>query len=148
MNPHAYARCGDRDSLLALLNAGCDVDAKDNWDMTPLMYAANGGYTECAQLLLERGADASSPDEDQLTATHYAIVSGYLEILRLLLASAADPVTLGPLFIILPFIGSNAVSFALACGCPLKAPSDAIEAAKASVLRPIICGYYSLPHLL
>ena len=40
MAAHTYARCGEKDSLRALLDAGCDIDAKDNWEMTPLMLAA------------------------------------------------------------------------------------------------------------
>ena len=146
---HDAAGEGDRDSLLALLNGGCDVDEVDDWQMTPLMYAAQHGHTECAQLLLERGASTSSRDADEFTAAHYAIANGHLEVLRLLLATAADPVTLDPMFNLRypPTMTKwpHSVSFALACGCRLKLPSRAIEATRASILRPIVCGYHSLP---
>ena len=147
MDVHAYARCGKRDCLLALLDGGYDVDATDTWEWTPLMCAAQAGHTDCVQLLLERGADASKSDDDKLTAVHCAIAGGHLEVLRLLLASTVDPTTLDPMFNTLPFMRANAFSFALACGCGLKAPRRAIEASGAGFLRPIICGY-SLPHLL
>ena len=149
MDVHDLALRGEKESLRALLNTGCDVNATDNWEMTPLMWAAQMGNTECVQLLLERGADAcksNSSGRSGHTAVHCAITGGHLEVLRLLLASAQDPVTLGPLFITLSFMVPNTacVSFALACGCPLEEPSDV----RASVLRPIICCYYSLSHLL
>ena len=35
MHLHDSAREGDRDSLLALLNGGCDVDVVDDWQRTP-----------------------------------------------------------------------------------------------------------------
>ena len=148
---HYAAGSGHKETLLALLdNAGCDVDARGNWEMTPLMWAAQEGHTECAQLLLERDADASSLDDGGLTAAHFAILCGHVEMLRLLLASAADPVTLGPLFHhrYSPDLSKwrDSFSFALACGCHL--PYRAIEAVGASCIRPIICGYYSLPHFL
>ena len=150
---HYAAERGHSETLLALLdNAGCDVDARGIWGMTPLMWAAQEGHTECAQLLLERGADISSLDAGEFTAAHFAIVCGHLEVLRLLLASAADPPTLDPMFHFrYPLDISKwtySFSFALACGCRLEAPSRAIEAVGASCILPFICGYYSLPHFL
>ena len=145
---HYAAERGHKETLLALLDdVGCDVDARGSWGMTPLMWAAQEGHTECTQLLLERGADISSLDDDELTATHYAIVCGHLEVLRLLLASAVDP--LYPMFHLRNSCDmskwGDSVSFALACGCHLEVPRRAIEA---SCIRPFICGYYSLPHRL
>ena len=145
---HYAAGRGHRGSLLALLDGGCDVDARDNWNMTPLMWAAQEGHAECVQLLLERDADASMFDFVELTAVHHTAVHGDVETLRLLLASAADPPTLDPLFPYPASVSQSAFSFALACGCRLEAPCRATEDTGASSLRPIICGYYSLPHLL
>ena len=145
---HIAAGRGCSETLLALLDAGCDVDARDFLGMTPAICAAQGGHTDCVQLLLKHGADISRFDDDKLTAVHYAIASANLNVVRLLFASTADPITLDPLFRLrYPPVMSkltDSVSFALACGCRLEAPCDAIEATGASCMRPIICGCYSL----
>lgn len=148
---HTFARRGDEETLRALLDAGCDVDARDFAGTTPLMIAARGGHTDCVQLLLEHGASTSCLDGSGLTAAHYAVVNDNLDVVRLL-TSAADPIRLDPLFhLYLPPNmpkWTNCVSLALACGCRLEVPSDAIEVPQLSCLRPIVCGYYSLSHLL
>ena len=43
--------------LLALLDAGCEVDTADCSGYTPLMRAVLSGHTDCVQLLLQRGAN-------------------------------------------------------------------------------------------
>ena len=40
--------------------------------MTPLMYAARSGRTECAKVLLKRGAQLVAKDLKGLTALHHA----------------------------------------------------------------------------
>ena len=147
---HYAAEHGHKEALLVLLDGGCDVDATDDLDMTPLMCAAQHGHTECAQLLLERGADASKFDLVKRTAVHHSLLCKDVETLRVLLAAAAGPPTLDSLFRVgYPGLVSHGIfSFALACGCRLKAPCRAIEATGASFLRPSICAYNSLPHLL
>ena len=147
---HYAAEHGHKEALLVLLDGGCDVDATDDLDMTPLMCAAQDGQTECVQLLLERDADVSQSDLGELTAVHHTAWRDDVETMRVLLASAADTVALDPLFhFSFPAsVPQGAVSFALACGCRVEAPCCAIEATGASVLRPIICGYFSLSHLL
>ena len=137
MDAHDFARLalrGNKESLRALLDTGYDVNATDNWEMTPLMWAAQGGHIGCVQLLLERGADACKSNSSELTAVHCAITGGHLEVLRLLLASAADPATLDRLFrapFPVPFMiseRSDTLSFSLACGFRLKAPSMRLKA--------------------
>ncbi len=53
------AKKGDTVSIKALLEAGADVNAKDNDGLTALMWAAVRGHTETAQALLEAGADVN-----------------------------------------------------------------------------------------
>ena len=134
---HPFARSGDKETLLALLDAGCGADNVDDQGMTPLMCAAKEGHAECVQLLLERGADACKSDRGGLTAVHYTAVRNDVEMLRVLLASAADTVTLDPLFHVnrFAFVSDTYYLCALACGC------RAIEVASFSEVSPIICGY-------
>lgn len=45
-------------SVIALLDAGADVNARGDGALTPLMMAAGYGYTDIVNILLDRGADA------------------------------------------------------------------------------------------
>ena len=45
---------------------------QDENGMTPLMYAARSGRTECAKILLKRGAQLLAKDLKGLTALHHA----------------------------------------------------------------------------
>ena len=79
---------GDTDTLRALLDAECDtshVDEKDWAGKVPLMYAAQGGHTECVQLLLQRGANVNMRSASRSTAAHYAAEHGHKETLLALL---------------------------------------------------------------
>jgi ankyrin repeat protein len=48
--------------LVALINAGHDLDATDNYGITPLMYAAAANQEECLIALLEAGANPNLRD--------------------------------------------------------------------------------------
>jgi len=72
-------------SVIALLDAGADINVRSRDGMTPLMMAAGYGYTDIVNVLLDRGADAhlqmsdgtnaltmavtGTPDIDRFTAT-------------------------------------------------------------------------------
>ena len=116
---HIFARGGDKETLLALLDAGCGADTAGYEGMTPLMWAAEEGRTDCVQLLLEHGADAIKSDYGGLTAVHHTAVHNDVETLRVLLASAAGPVTLDPMFLanLFAFVSDTYFSCAIACGC-------------------------------
>lgn len=53
---------GDVARVKALLDAGADVNAKNDYGGTPLSFACDRGRTEVVQLLLERGADPNTKD--------------------------------------------------------------------------------------
>lgn len=59
--------------------------------LTPLMYAAQGGYPEACELLLQRGAFIGAEEEDGLTALHFAAASGSEGTCKVLLSYGADP---------------------------------------------------------
>jgi hypothetical protein len=61
--------------------------------LTPLMYAAQGGYHEACQELLLAGASLDAEDEDGQRPLHFAASSGCLKTCQVLLSAGADPAT-------------------------------------------------------
>jgi ankyrin repeat protein len=53
-----------------LINAGADVDAKDENDWTPLHFAAGCGKINSLEVLLANGADVNARDNKQNTPLH------------------------------------------------------------------------------
>ena len=66
------------------------MDATDSFSMTPLMYAAGNGHTECVRLLVQRGADVYKRGDEGGTAAHYAAWKGYEEALLALLDAGCE----------------------------------------------------------
>jgi ankyrin repeat protein len=84
------AREGHVDLVKLLLNAGADVDAKDNRGTTALMKATREGHKETAKLLLDRGANVHAKNRFRSTALRFASLGNCKEILELLLDRGAD----------------------------------------------------------
>ncbi len=53
---------GHTETLVALLTAGADIDAKNNNSDTALIWAAKAGHTEIAEILLENKANLPSEE--------------------------------------------------------------------------------------
>ena len=64
------AATGNIEVVKQHLAAGVDVNAKDVWNVTPLLHAANQGHKEITELLIDNGADVNSKiDAGQYTGT-------------------------------------------------------------------------------
>ena len=59
-----------------------DVNAKDNNGMTPLHFAADGGYKDVVELLLHSKADVHTKTHDGKTALQLAGRKDVAELLR------------------------------------------------------------------
>ena len=81
---------GDIAAIKQYLNAGNDVDARNESEWTVLMYAANNGRKEIAELLIAKGADVNIKDESGHTPLYAAASDGHREIAELLIAKGAD----------------------------------------------------------
>ena len=86
----AESRNGNTEAVKQLLEAGTDVNAKNNLGDTPLMWAARYGRTETIKLLLEKGADVNRENRHGNTALLFAAYEGSTEMVKLLLEAGAD----------------------------------------------------------
>lgn len=71
--PIIYASCfGHQDVVLALLDAGAEVDRQDKNQWTPLMWAITNRHKEIARMLLDRKASATIKSSSGRTAFDFA----------------------------------------------------------------------------
>ena len=81
---------GDRDSAVALIDDGADVDRVVLGDGTPLIVAARTGDVPLVNLLLERGAQVDIPVRGDGSPLIAASTLGNLEIVTTLVERGAD----------------------------------------------------------
>jgi ankyrin repeat protein len=82
---------GDAARVRALVQAGVDLDAHGDKQVTPLQWALFNQSTRGMETLLDAGADPAEPGIDGDTAIHLAAMANDPKYLTLLLARAADP---------------------------------------------------------
>ena len=88
---HEAAQKGDVEKVRELLRQNpALVDARDEFERTPLHWAVLGVHFEVVQLLADKGADVNAKDNARITPLHIAAFNGHLEIARLLLNRGAD----------------------------------------------------------
>jgi len=66
-----------------LIEAGANVNAKDEYGYIPLIIASANNYKEIVKLLIE--ANVNVKNEDAFKALKYSIINNYEEIVKLLI---------------------------------------------------------------
>jgi ankyrin repeat protein len=90
--PLMYAAAlGNADAMKALLRAGADVNARNAFDATALMWCINQPHM--VKLLLAKGADVNARSKMGRTPLLLAASYGNAEVLKLLLAKGANVLT-------------------------------------------------------
>jgi ankyrin repeat protein len=80
---------GDLKNVETFIAAGAGLDARDDQDMTPLMRAAEKGYSDIVRILLNAGADISAQDKFGCTAFFKAADKNHVAIVKMLIANGA-----------------------------------------------------------
>ncbi|MBL7185843.1 MAG: ankyrin repeat domain-containing protein [Phycisphaerae bacterium] len=75
---------GHKDVVELLVKKGADLDAKCEWDATPLFLAANRGHLQICELLITAGADLNVKDKWDWTVLSKAKQKGNTKIVELL----------------------------------------------------------------
>ena len=78
---------GNIEAVKYHIDAGADVNAKDEEGATPLHYAATKEITE---LLIANGADVNAKDDDGWTPLYFGVAVGDKESVELLIGKGAD----------------------------------------------------------
>ena len=87
---HVAALQGNTHAIRQHVEAGSDLDEKDDFGSTPLVIAATFGQTEAARALIEGGADVEIRANDGSSPIHVAAFFARTEIVTALLDGGAD----------------------------------------------------------
>ncbi len=85
----ADSRCEDA-TIKKIIATGANVNARNAYGETPLMFAAFYGKTEIVKLLIEKGADVNAREFMGWTPLLFAARKGHTEIARILIENGAD----------------------------------------------------------
>jgi outer membrane protein assembly factor BamB len=87
----AAARKGDAARAKELLGKGVDVNAKTEYGVTALSYAAGKGHVAVVRLLLEHKAEVNTKDTFyQISPLDMAVSGGHAEVVRALVEAGAE----------------------------------------------------------
>ncbi len=87
---HTATFLGNLDAVRQHINAGSDLNVKDQYGSTPLIIATLFGKTDVAISLIEAGADLHITGNDGSTPLHTAAFFCRTEVVKALLANGAD----------------------------------------------------------
>lgn len=90
MTIHQAAFMADAKAVKQHIEAGTNLNEKDEYGSTPLIIAATFNKKQVAKLLIEAGAELAVRSNDGSTALHTAAFLGRTEIVKALLAADAD----------------------------------------------------------
>lgn len=88
-------RADDSTTLARLLDAGSDINARDEHGQTGLMIAARDGRTTIVRWLVAHGADLNHTAKFNLSALMLAVINGRDAIVGILVDAGADRSIMG-----------------------------------------------------
>jgi ankyrin repeat protein len=81
---------GNTQTVVALLDAGANIERKDSDGCTALIIAARNGHVDTVKVLIERGATVNAKCHINSTPLLGACTFGHLEVVQLLLSKGAN----------------------------------------------------------
>ncbi|MFP3015734.1 MAG: ankyrin repeat domain-containing protein [Wolbachia sp.] len=87
---HFAAGCGCKNIVVALIESGANVNARDKNGCTPLHYAAVNSFKDVVEILVVNGAYVNAHDNHGFAPSFYAAKWGYRDIATFLLRSEAN----------------------------------------------------------
>ncbi|XP_041463333.1 transient receptor potential cation channel subfamily A member 1 homolog isoform X1 [Lytechinus variegatus] len=87
---HKAATAGHAKTVRALIDAGADIESRNQQLWTPLDCAASKGWVKTAYALLENDSPVDPTDKAKVTPLHLAASSGHVDMVKLLLEWKAD----------------------------------------------------------
>ncbi|KAJ3095881.1 hypothetical protein HDU96_001016 [Phlyctochytrium bullatum] len=87
---HVAAYCGHAAVCRVFLEAGADVNCRDNNDETPFIYAARRGHLSVVKVLAEKDADVEARGALAEALLHRAVEEGHVDIVGFLLDKGAN----------------------------------------------------------
>jgi ankyrin repeat protein len=90
---HTCAEKGHLDVARDLIEAGADVNAKDNNGFTPLCFCAKKGHLDVARALIEAGADVNAKvdnGDNGVTPLYVCAQEGHPEVARALIKAGSN----------------------------------------------------------
>lgn len=92
INARLLEQCksGDTQTIADLINKGADVNARNEYGLTPLIIACDNNNPEAVSLLLEHGADVNAQDDSGRTPLMIAVQSSDGDIVSLLISRGSD----------------------------------------------------------
>ncbi|MEJ2705589.1 MAG: ankyrin repeat domain-containing protein, partial [Sedimentisphaerales bacterium] len=89
-NIHTAAFAGDLKKFRGFVEAGADVNSRDETGMTPLLRAVSGRYANMAKFLIKNGADVNTADKRGFVPLVYALWNTDPNVVKMLLDNGAD----------------------------------------------------------
>ena len=84
------SRSGDLKSMEILINAGADIDVRDEWKQTPLIIASKCNQSEIVEFLIKAGANLNAVDDQNDTAFSWACYFNDYRAMESLVRAEAD----------------------------------------------------------
>ena len=88
--PQENCKADNEIIIKALVENGAVVDARDEYQFTPLHWACRYGHMEKAMALIDMGADIDARDMKKHTPLHWACIHGHVEVAAALMDRGAD----------------------------------------------------------
>ena len=82
---HLAALHGHKELVELFLQNGIDVNARNNKNDTPVLWAARGDHVDTVRLLIRHGADLQLENDKGSTPLYWAVRYGFAELVRVLL---------------------------------------------------------------